>query len=272
MKATEKQKEQMRLYYLNNDGKTRKRLHEIDLRGEKNPNWRGGLLSFTCVVCGKEKRVKKKDAEHSKYCSVKCLGVGRGAILKERAARLRIRRSCQVCGKEFSVKPSWVKKGAGKYCSNVCRRLSYKETFKHMTYDRIDANQPEIIDALEGIGATVVSLTRVKSGCPDICVGYHGVNYLFEIKVEKGRMTDAENKFHEQWRGQVLVIRSVDDALAAMGLRETTQKDAQWNSTKKHLSGQEDLSVNVDAVKLDMTPITASSTTSRKKERASTPS
>lgn len=29
--------------------------------------------------------------------------------------------SCKLCSKEFSVKPSWIKLGYGKYCSRVCQ-------------------------------------------------------------------------------------------------------------------------------------------------------
>ena len=49
-------------------------------------------------------------------------------------------------------------------------------------YKRIDANQPEIVDGLRRIGATVRSTATIGIGFPDICVGFRGKNYLFEIK------------------------------------------------------------------------------------------
>ena len=47
---------------------------------------------------------------------------------------------------------------------------------------RVDANQPVIVAALRAIGATVQHLHAVGQGCPDILVGYDGVNFLMEIK------------------------------------------------------------------------------------------
>lgn len=217
MKSAAK-REYDRKYYLEHDGKNRKRIEDVDYVGEKNANWKGGLVTIKCEVCGKEKQVKQKDVSHSKYCSIKCSGVGRGKVLSENAKAFRVKSNCLICGKEVLTKPSHAKNGEGKYCSNPCRAEGFKETFKNMKYDRIDANHNEIVSALEGAGASVQSLTRVKFGCPDICVGYHGVNYLFEIKVKKGKLTPSEERFFSEWKGQAVVIRSAEDALKVMGL------------------------------------------------------
>ena len=47
---------------------------------------------------------------------------------------------------------------------------------------KIDANQPEIVAALEAVGASVVSTAGLGNGFPDIVVGFRGINYLIEIK------------------------------------------------------------------------------------------
>ncbi len=86
----------------------------------------------------------------------------------------------------------------------------------------IDANQPEIVDALLKAGASVEpKLARLGEGVPDLLVGIRGVNALFEIKdgrkvPSKRKLTDDEKVWHEKWRGKVFVIYSVDDALRVL--------------------------------------------------------
>lgn len=84
---------------------------------------------------------------------------------------------------------------------------------------RVDDNQAEIVKALRAIGCTVQSLAAIGKGCPDILVGFSGQNFTFEIKdgskVPSARkLTSDEQKWHTDWRGQVAIIESVDDALA----------------------------------------------------------
>jgi len=87
---------------------------------------------------------------------------------------------------------------------------------------RIDRNQPEIVDALRKVGATVQHLHSVGKGCPDIVVGYQGQNYLIEIKdgekpPSRRKLTDDEQAFLDTWRGQIAVANSVKDALQIIG-------------------------------------------------------
>ena len=90
---------------------------------------------------------------------------------------------------------------------------------------RIDDNQPEIVEALEAVGASVMHLHAVGQGCPDLAVGFRGNNWFLEVK--DGRkppsargLTDAQLRWHMLWRGQVQVVNSVSEALAAIGLNE----------------------------------------------------
>lgn len=79
----------------------------------------------------------------------------------------------------------------------------------------VDKNQPAIVAALREAGATVEQLHAVGHGCPDIVVGFRGVNYLMEIKNPRGRMklTTSQRAWHRIWRGQVIVVSTVADAL-----------------------------------------------------------
>jgi hypothetical protein len=85
---------------------------------------------------------------------------------------------------------------------------------------RTDKNQQKIVDALRDIGASVLPLHTVGHGCPDLAVGFRGDTYFLEVKSGKGKLTEAERAFFAQWRGRAAVVRSVDDALRAIGAME----------------------------------------------------
>jgi len=87
---------------------------------------------------------------------------------------------------------------------------------------RVDNNHGSIIDGLRAVGATVQSLAALGKGAPDIVCGFRSQNFLFEIKngsqpPSKRRLTVAEEVWHQQWKGQVSVIESLDDALRTIG-------------------------------------------------------
>ncbi len=82
---------------------------------------------------------------------------------------------------------------------------------------RTDLNQQSIIDALRSIGCTVQDLSQLGRGTPDILIGYHGRNYLLEIKNAANRaphLTPCEQHWIRGWKGQVGVVTSIMDALA----------------------------------------------------------
>ena len=86
---------------------------------------------------------------------------------------------------------------------------------------RIDSNQPAIVKALREAGATVLHLHAVGHGCPDLCVGLKGKNYLFEIKDPTKRpsqrqLTDDEKAVFYAWRGQIDKIETVEEAFAIL--------------------------------------------------------
>lgn len=110
----------------------------------------------------------------------------------------------------------------------------------------IDANQPDIVLQLEQTGASVESLAAVGGGVPDLLVGCAGVtvvsrfvtvadiagrlaglgpvtildgcNLLIEVKTDKGLLRESQIRWHSQWRGQVAVCRTVQEALQLAGM------------------------------------------------------
>ncbi len=86
---------------------------------------------------------------------------------------------------------------------------------------KVDDNQREIVQALRKAGASVQFLHDVGMGCPDILVGYRGVNHLMEIKdgdksPSRRRLTPFQDEWHAAWSGQVAIVSSVDEALAVI--------------------------------------------------------
>lgn len=87
--------------------------------------------------------------------------------------------------------------------------------------NRIDANQNKIVDALRKAGA-VVRIISQGDGIPDLLVGYMGYTILMEVKdgdkVPSARkLTEAEQKFFDDWHGGMLVIvNSVEEAIETL--------------------------------------------------------
>lgn len=95
-------------------------------------------------------------------------------------------------------------------------------------FGKVDLNQGEIESALHDAFMTTVSLAPIGSGVPDLLVG--GVmpcghcgkkvhqNKLLEVKSDKGKLTSEQERFHQWWLGQIVVVRSIDEALKVCGI------------------------------------------------------
>ena len=86
---------------------------------------------------------------------------------------------------------------------------------------KIDANHGDIVEALRGIGCSVLSLAPLGKGAPDLLVGYWGRNTILEVKdgskpPSKRKMTPDEEAFAEAWRGQYAVVETVEQAIEAV--------------------------------------------------------
>ena len=89
-----------------------------------------------------------------------------------------------------------------------------------MVYRRkVDSNQAEIVSLIRSVpGVSVFDVSRFGHGLPDLIVGFRGVNYLVEVKSERGDLTDAERDFFNDWQGQAAIARTVDDLLQIIGI------------------------------------------------------
>jgi len=87
---------------------------------------------------------------------------------------------------------------------------------------KIDANQTEIVSALRSIGCSVQLLHAVGKGCPDLLVGRNQTNYLIEVKdgakvPSQRKLTSDQVEWHSLWQGNAIVVKSVNEAVAAVG-------------------------------------------------------
>jgi len=93
-----------------------------------------------------------------------------------------------------------------------------------MRRGRIDENQRIIVDTLRTAGATVVLLSDVGKGVPDLLVGFRGVTLLMEVKDGKKppsdrQLTPDQQRWHAEWRGGALaIVDSADSALRMIGV------------------------------------------------------
>lgn len=89
-------------------------------------------------------------------------------------------------------------------------------------YGKIDANQKEIVEQLRQIpGVSVKSTSSLGDGFVDLVIGYKARNYLIELKDENKppsgkKLTEAEEKFHAEWTGQVAKCESLSEILKAI--------------------------------------------------------
>ncbi len=100
---------------------------------------------------------------------------------------------------------------------------------------KADANQPEIVKALRGRGATVLMTHQLSSGqtqCGlDLLVGYKKIDVRMEIKdgskpPSAQKLTPAEQNECDTWKGRKIeIVTSVDDAMAVL---DKMYMEASW--------------------------------------------
>lgn len=81
-----------------------------------------------------------------------------------------------------------------------------------------DTAEPLIVAALLAVGCSVETVNC--PGLPDLLVGKAGQTVLMEVKTGKNsKLTPMQQYFFAMWRGgPAVVVRSVDEALRAVGV------------------------------------------------------
>lgn len=86
---------------------------------------------------------------------------------------------------------------------------------------KVDTNQKDIVAALRAVGVSILHLHTLGEGAPDILCGFSDINILMEIKdgdksSSARKLTPDQKKWHNEWKGQVVIVNSVYEALAVI--------------------------------------------------------
>jgi len=81
---------------------------------------------------------------------------------------------------------------------------------------KVDANQPEIVDAFRRMGCSVLIVSQLKRCC-DLFVS-RGQTAAIEIKdgslpKSKRQLTEGEVDFMHSWKGLYFIVESLDDVV-----------------------------------------------------------
>ena len=81
-------------------------------------------------------------------------------------------------------------------------------------FARTDSTQIDIVATLRLLGCSVVSLSPIGRGCPDLAVAVAGKTYLVELKdgSKSWKLTPDQERFISEWKAEIPVLESVDDA------------------------------------------------------------
>ncbi len=88
-----------------------------------------------------------------------------------------------------------------------------------------DSNQAGMVKDLRDQGFSVAITSGVGDGFGDLVVAYGGLNLLVEVKdPEKSpsarKLTEAEQKFHDEWKGPIIVAETSDEVARWFRLKE----------------------------------------------------
>ena len=81
---------------------------------------------------------------------------------------------------------------------------------------RIDANQPEIVEAFRKLGCSVLIISQLKR-CADLVVSKRHTA-IVEVKdgslpKSKRQLTEGEMDFMHGWKGLYFIVESIDDVV-----------------------------------------------------------
>ena len=91
------------------------------------------------------------------------------------------------------------------------KRVSFRRAAK------VDANQPEIVDAFRRMGCSVLIISQLKRCC-DLFIAKNDKTIAIEVKdgrlpLSKRQLTEGEMDFMHSWKGLYFVVESLDDVL-----------------------------------------------------------
>jgi hypothetical protein len=93
---------------------------------------------------------------------------------------------------------------------------------------KVDGNHGELTALARKLGCSVLDLSRVGAGCPDLLIGIATPegrkNLLVEIKdgskrPSERKLTPDQVKFHGAWKGPVAVVENAEELIALIRMQ-----------------------------------------------------
>lgn len=78
---------------------------------------------------------------------------------------------------------------------------------------KVDTTHREIVGALVQAGCSVFGTQAVGRGVPDLVASRGGFTALVECKTGNGKLNPAQQRFHAEWQGALIVARSGEEAV-----------------------------------------------------------
>lgn len=78
---------------------------------------------------------------------------------------------------------------------------------------RVDGNHSTLVKTFEQLGCSVLDLSRVGGGAPDLLIGIAGVNVLVEVKLPGLKLRKNQTDWVDAWRGPVETARTQQDVI-----------------------------------------------------------
>jgi hypothetical protein len=118
------------------------------LRGENNPNWRGGLIKVNCANCQIELQRKICDVERTNIhvCSPECRGKWISNNLKGENHPIysKVDYDCDECNKTIKLFKTYATNGMKHFCSDNCKQLNHSKNMSGENNPNWTGNTPFI--------------------------------------------------------------------------------------------------------------------------------
>lgn len=93
---------------------------------------------------------------------------------------------------------------------------------------RVDGNHREVVDEFRRLGCSVLDMSRLGEGAPDLLIGYGGISLLVEVKdgskpPSKRVLTTDQVQWWLDWKENPRVVRNHEQ------VAETVKVLQQWH-------------------------------------------
>ena len=94
---------------------------------------------------------------------------------------------------------------------------------------RLDGNHREVVDEFRRFGCSVLDMSRLGEGTPDLLIGYGGISLLVEVKDGKRppsrrTLTGDQVDFWLSWKQNPRVVKNLEEVAKTVNVLQTWHK------------------------------------------------